>query len=127
MYSLFVLFIISVSMSDMYNIEAAKIIHCNSPSWSKSNGIADLQKSVENCFKIADKEHIKSIALPSIGSGNAGWPKQLAAETILRAIERYFQTIMASSIKNVYFVLYDQDSVDIYTSELKKLLEHSYD
>ena len=56
---------------------------------------------------------------------SAGWPKQLAAETVLRSIKRYFQTVMASSIRQVYFVLYDKESVDIYTSELGKLLESS--
>lgn len=56
---------------------------------------------------------------------SAGWPKQLAAETILRSIKRYFQTVMASSIRQVYFVLYDKESVDIYTSELGKLLDNS--
>ncbi|XP_067937989.1 core histone macro-H2A.1-like [Watersipora subatra] len=113
------------SICDMFHIEAKKIIHCNCPSWNDSQDVLDLQKTVENCLKLADKENLKSIALPSVGSGNAGWPKQLAAETILRAIDRYFQTIMASSIKNVFFVLYDKESVDIYTTELKRLLDGS--
>ena len=58
-----------VSVCDMFNIEAKKIIHCNSPSWSKSQDVADLQRTIENCLKMADKEHMKSIALPSVGSG----------------------------------------------------------
>lgn len=80
------------------------------------------------CTKLSAKttklKEVDNIVLSSLIC-SAGWPKQLAAETILRAINRYFQTIMASSIKTVYFVLYDKESVDIYTSELKKLLESS--
>lgn len=57
------------TMSDMYNIEAKKIIHCNSPSWNSSSGADDLEKTIQNCLKLADKEHLKSVALPSVGSG----------------------------------------------------------
>ena len=52
---------------------------------------------------------------------SAGFPKQTAAQTILKAINEYFVKVMASSIKQVYFVLYDMESIGIYTSELAKL------
>ncbi len=51
----------------------------------------------------------------------AGFPKQTAAETILQTISKYFVTKMASSLKQVYFVLYDKESIEVYTSELSKL------
>ncbi len=56
-----------------------------------------------------------------------GFPKQVAAQTILRAIKAYFKgldvagTTKNSSLEQVYFVLYDAESVGIYTSELGKL------
>ncbi len=56
-----------------------------------------------------------------------GYPKQTAAQTILRAIHAYFRdldkagTAHKSCIERVIFVLYDTDSVNIYTSELAKL------
>ena len=50
-----------------------------------------------------------------------GFPKHHAAETILRAISNYFVTVMSSSLKQIYFVLYDQESIAVYTSELSKL------
>ena len=78
------------------------------------------------------------------------FPKQLAAQTILRAINNYFKTDAAtaaaaaaaattatgttaaagesgsstsgkSSLTQVYFVLYDTESVNLYKSELGKL------
>ena len=48
-------------------------------------------------------------------------PKQETAEIILRAISDYFVSIMATSLKSVYFVLYDNESIAIYTSELARL------
>ena len=55
----------------------------------------------------------------------------MAAQTILRTINKHFKqletdattggTLVKSSIKQVFFVLYDTESVNVYTSELGKL------
>jgi len=52
---------------------------------------------------------------------SAGFPKQTAAQTVLRAINGYFKSVMTSSLRQIYFVLYDAESIGIYTSELAKL------
>ena len=52
---------------------------------------------------------------------SAGFPKQTAAQIILKAINEYFVKVMASSIKQVYFVLFDMESIGIYTAELARL------
>jgi hypothetical protein len=51
-----------------------------------------------------------------------GFPKQVAAETILRTINNFFRNNSGSTtIKVVNFVLYDQESVSVYLSELAKI------
>lgn len=50
-----------------------------------------------------------------------GFPKQTAAQLILRAISSYFVSTMSSSIKTVYFVLFDSESIGIYVQEMAKL------
>jgi histone H2A len=46
----------------------------------------------------------------------------VAAQTILRAINSFFKANPANStVEQVFFVLYDAESVAIYTSELGKL------
>lgn len=106
-----------------HNFPAKFVIHVNSPTWSGGSGNSQqlLEKAVKNVLKLADEKNLKSIAIPSIGSGNAGFPKQTAAQIILRSISNYFTTCMTSSLKQVYFVLYDSESVAVYTSELGKL------
>ncbi|KAL3876339.1 hypothetical protein ACJMK2_034200 [Sinanodonta woodiana] len=103
------------------NFPAKYVIHVNSPSWGSQNAQQMLEKTVKNVLTLADEKNLKSIALPSISSGNAGFPKQTAAQIILRAISNYFVTVMSSSLKQVYFVLFDMESISIYTSELAKL------
>ncbi|XP_038061324.1 core histone macro-H2A.1-like [Patiria miniata] len=104
-----------------HNFPAKFVISCHSPSWGGANAIPNLEKCVKNCLALADEKNLTSIALPSIGSGGNGFPKQTAAETILQTISKYFVTVMSSSLKQVYFVLYDQDSIDVYTRELSRL------
>lgn len=50
-----------------------------------------------------------------------GFPKQTAAQLILKAISNYFVSTMSSSIKTVYFVLFDSESIGIYVQEMAKL------
>ncbi|XP_060066597.1 core histone macro-H2A.1-like [Ylistrum balloti] len=104
-----------------HNFPAKYVIHVNGPSWGTTNSQQLLEKAVKNVLTLADEKNLKSIAIPSIGSGNAGFPKQTAAQIILKAISNYFVTVMSSSLKQVYFVLYDMESIGVYTSELAKL------
>lgn len=104
-----------------HNLPAKYVIHVNSPSWGGANAISNLEKCIKNCLALADEKNITSIAIPSVSSGRAGFPKQAAAETILRTISHYFVSVMASSLKQIYFVLYDQESVDVYVTELNRL------
>ncbi|XP_015778074.1 PREDICTED: core histone macro-H2A.1-like, partial [Acropora digitifera] len=52
---------------------------------------------------------------------NNSFPKQTAAQTILKAISNYFVSVMASSLKQIYFVLHDAESIGCYTLELARL------
>lgn len=54
-------------------------------------------------------------------SSRNGFPKQTAAQLILKAISSYFVSTMSSSIKTVYFVLFDSESIGIYVQEMAKL------
>ena len=54
---------------------------------------------------------------------SAGFPKQTAAELILRTMGRYLRERPKSSLKQVYFVLFDEESVKVYISELERMQE----
>ena len=123
-----------VDMTDASkSLLCSKIIHVSSPSWDASKQtqkVNELSAAVENILCIAETHSLKSIALPSISSGGNMYPKQLAAQTILRAINKHFKKqeqhdnmpTKPSSIQEVFFVLYDKESVDVYISELGKLV-----
>ncbi|XP_058023209.1 core histone macro-H2A.1 isoform X5 [Ahaetulla prasina] len=108
-------------VSSGHGLPAKFVIHCNSPSWGSDKCEELLEKTVKNCLALADEKKLKSIAFPSIGSGRNGFPKQIAAQLILKAISSYFVSTMSSSIKTVYFVLFDSESIGIYVQEMAKL------
>ena len=54
-------------------------------------------------------------------SNSNNFPKQTAAQAIMKAISNYFVSVMASSLKEVYFTLHDAESIGIYTLELARL------
>ncbi|XP_064398914.1 core histone macro-H2A.1-like [Halichondria panicea] len=98
------------------------VIHVHSPQWSASGpAVTQLQTAVNNCLTLAENKGLSSIAFPSIASGSNNFPKQTAAQTILRTIKDYFTGAVSSQITQVYFVLYDMESIGVYTLELSKL------
>uniref|UniRef100_A0A8C0XXR6 MacroH2A.1 histone n=1 Tax=Cyprinus carpio carpio TaxID=630221 RepID=A0A8C0XXR6_CYPCA len=109
------------AMTSGYGLPAKFVIHCNSPGWGSDRCEEMLDKTVKNCLALADEKKLKSVAFPSIGSGRNGFPKQTAAQLILKAISSYFVTTMSSSIKTVFFVLFDNESIGIYVQEMAKL------
>nr|XP_036871774.1 core histone macro-H2A.1 isoform X3 [Manis javanica] len=109
------------AVSAGHGLPAKFVIHCNSPVWGVDKCEELLEKTVKNCLALADDKKLKSIAFPSIGSGRNGFPKQTAAQLILKAISNYFVSTMSSSIKTVYFVLFDSESIGIYVQEMAKL------
>lgn len=49
------------------------------------------------------------------------FPKQMAAQVTLKAISAHFDDSSSSSLKNVYFLLFDSESIGIYVQEMAKL------
>lgn len=112
-------------MSTGHNLSSEHVIHVNGPEYGDGGRAQQeaLEQTIKNALSLADGAKFASIAFPSISSGQNGFPKQTAAQLILKAISNYFVSVMASTIKQVYFVLFDEESVAIYTNELAKLSE----
>ena len=49
------------------------MIHVHSPTWGSDSSVDNLEKAVKNVLTLADEKNIKTIALPSIGSGAWVW------------------------------------------------------
>jgi len=115
-----------VAISAAPNLSASHLIHVYSPTWNAATQeqcIGDLDKATLNILTLADQQGLTSVALPSISSGHAGFPKQTAAQTILAALSKYFRQTATTNLQQVFFVLFDAESVNVYTTELQRMVE----
>ncbi|XP_066535421.1 core histone macro-H2A.2 [Hoplias malabaricus] len=111
----------SVAVSQASGMAARFIIHCNIPQWGSERCEDQLEKTVKNCLSAAEEKKLKSVAFPSLPAGRNGFPKQTAAQLILKAISNHFVSATTSSLKNIYFVLFDSESIGIYLQEMAKM------
>uniref|UniRef100_A0A914V496 Macro domain-containing protein n=1 Tax=Plectus sambesii TaxID=2011161 RepID=A0A914V496_9BILA len=112
-----------VKCNQMRGCQFEAAIFCNGPSWGDAaSAIALLEETTKNCLARAQKSGMKSIAFPAIGSGVGNFPKQTAVETILRAISGYLKS-KEQILTDIVFVLHDQQSIDVYVTELGRLQE----
>ncbi|XP_043112048.1 core histone macro-H2A.2 [Puntigrus tetrazona] len=111
----------SVAVSQANGMAARFIIHCHVPQWGSEKCEDQLEKTVKNCLSAAEEKKLKSVAFPSLPAGRNGFPKQTAAQLILKAISNHFVSATTSSLKNIYFVLFDSESIGIYLQEMAKM------
>ena len=69
-----------------YNLPAQWVIHTVGPVWSETNKKADglLASCYRNCFGLAERQGIKSIAFPSLSTGAYRFPVEKACRIALR-------------------------------------------
>lgn len=111
----------TAAISDAPNLEAQYVIHVHSPTYGNDQSVEMLEKAVKNTLTLADEKNIKTVAFPPIASGANNFPKQIEAQTILKAISNYFVSVMASSLKQIYFVFNEPESIGTFTMELARL------
>lgn len=97
------------------------VIHCHVPQWGSEKCEEQLEKTVKNCLSAAEDKKLKSVAFPSLPAARNGFPKQTAAQLLLRSISSHFVSSSSSSLKNIYFILFDSESIGIYLQEMAKL------
>ncbi|PIO32951.1 hypothetical protein AB205_0156750 [Aquarana catesbeiana] len=109
------------ALSQANGLAAKFVIHCHIPQWGSDKCEEQLEKTIKNCLSVAEEKKLKSVAFPSFPSGRNGFPKQTAAQVILRAISNHFGSSSSSTVKNIFFLLFDSESIGIYVQEMAKL------
>ena len=93
---------------------------CNDVGTKKSKKI--LRQACLNSFIETEKLNMTCIALPAIGSGTNGMPKDVCAEVMVNAVDEYARQGDAKKKKiiDIRFVNIDDSSVQAFSKELKK-------
>ncbi len=101
-----------------YKLKARHVIHTVGPIYRGGNSREPqlLESCYRRCFEVANENHLKSIALPSISTGAYGYPieqaSKIALKTTLAQLQRF------PEIEEVLFVLFSKGDLEIYQRNL---------
>ena len=106
-----------------YHLPAKWVIHAVGPIWQGGTRKEPelLANCYKSCFKIAELQHLRSLAFPAISCGVYGYPIDAAAEIACR------ETIAAlkanKSVEKVIFACFGEDVYAAYTTQLKQFTD----
>ena len=103
------------------------IVHAVAPRWSQFDSQHTQQKKTgvlkSACYNSLRVTHLKggtSVAIPGLGSGIFGIPKNVCAQALMSGTEEFFKQNTSSPIRLVVFVDVDDTSVAAFMAEAKK-------
>jgi len=105
-------------MTGAGGLKAKQVIHAVGPRMGEGDEDRKLASAVRAALALADRNGLRSIALPAISTGVFGFPMDRAARITLTEIHRYLQG--GTKIERVVVVLYDNDAFQTYRRELRR-------
>ncbi|HDM22416.1 MAG TPA: O-acetyl-ADP-ribose deacetylase [Methanomicrobia archaeon] len=102
-----------------YRLPAKYVIHTVGPIWRGGNNEEDeyLAMCYENCFRLAEKYNIKTIAFPAISTGAYGFPLERATKIAITQTKKFLEN--NTSIEKVIFMCFDERTYECYKKLLK--------
>lgn len=104
-------------------LPAKYVIHAVGPVWGDGQEESKLRDAVTGSLRVADELKCTSISMPAISTGIFGFPKDLAAGIMFKAITAFFEKNTNTSVKQVRIVLFDQPTIDVFLSVWKTTLQ----
>lgn len=96
------------------------VIHCLGPVYGRDTPSDTL---LSNCYKnalrLAEENHVQTIAFPAISTGAFGYPMREAAEIAFKTVEEMAGEL--SDVESVHFVLFDQQALDLHEDVLSSM------
>uniref|UniRef100_A0A803JEU7 Poly [ADP-ribose] polymerase n=1 Tax=Xenopus tropicalis TaxID=8364 RepID=A0A803JEU7_XENTR len=117
----------SVFVTDGFGLNCKKVIHVVTPGWDQGKGPAEkiLKDIVKKCLSTTEKEKLRSMTFPAIGTGALGFPKDLVASLMFERILKFSRKSKCHI--EVTFVLHptDTDTIKAFSDELTRRTEAS--
>jgi len=100
-------------------LKARHVIHAASMELGGRTSAADLRSSTAHSLRIASEHNLETIAFPAVGTGIARFPIRECAQIMLSEAMKHLQG--ETSLKKIFFVLFDADSLKIFEETWKEL------
>lgn len=105
-------------MTGAGSLKAKQVIHAVGPRMGEGDEDRKLASAVRAALALADRNGLRSIALPAISTGVFGFPMDRAARITLTEIHRYLQG--GTKIERVVVVLHDNEAFQTFRRELRR-------
>jgi O-acetyl-ADP-ribose deacetylase (regulator of RNase III) len=105
-------------MTGAGDLPAKQVIHAVGPKMGEGEEDRKLASAVRASLALADRNGMRSIALPAISTGIYGFPLERCARIMLTEIHRYLQG--GTKLERVVVCLYGDDAFDLFKRELRK-------
>lgn len=102
------------------NLPAKYVIHTVGSVWQ--DGTHDEAELLASCYheslKLAIAHHAKSIAFPNISTGVYRFPKALACEVAINAVQDFIKNNDIGELEEIRFVCFDSENFELYQEKL---------
>jgi O-acetyl-ADP-ribose deacetylase (regulator of RNase III) len=105
-------------MTGAGDLKAKQVIHAVGPRFGEGDEDRKLAAAVRASLALADRNGLRSIALPAISTGNFGFPLDRAARIMLTEVHRYLQG--GTKLSRVVIALYDDPTFQTFKRELRR-------
>jgi O-acetyl-ADP-ribose deacetylase len=100
-------------------LKALYVIHAASMRLGGRTSAESLRLALHHSLQRAEEKGLKSIAIPAIGTGVAGFPMEECARIMLGETLEHLKC--RSSLEHIYFVLYDDPALRIFEETYSQL------
>ena len=101
------------------HLKARYVIHAASMELGGRTSAADLRSSTAHSLRIASEHNLETIAFPAVGTGIARFPLRDCAQIMLAEAMKHIEG--ATSLKKIFFVLFDPASLEIFQDAWKEI------
>ena len=105
-------------MTGAGNLEVKQVIHAVGPKMGEGDEDRKLASAVRSALALADRNGLKSIAIPAISTGNYGFPVDRCARILLTEVHRYLQG--GTKLERVMVVLHGKKDYTTFRQELRR-------
>jgi len=105
------------------NLKCKFVIHAVGPIYHDGKQGEDLflSMAVRSCLDKANELKLESISIPAISTGIFRFPKPVCAEIMFNTTLSFIASVTNSTIKEIRFTNFDDDTVNIFKNQFHKL------
>lgn len=100
------------------NLKARHVIHAVGPMMGEGDEDRKLLGATLNSLRVADENHLKSVAFPAVSTGIFGFPLERCAEIMLNTTIVYLAG--ETALEEVVFCLWGKEAYAIFEKTLKQ-------